>query len=409
MVATTTYKQDELDKVIKSVLSPGTFFQNQTARAFRMPTGERGRSFLQTYVWEETLVPDANGQIILASLPFYETPFVRIVKTSRESEDIQSITAKRPDAIAKFTDWMKENKIYAWRMNCQSVTVRFTGNMTNQAGNVVAATMQPSIDNKVRLTETGGMDSYARTLDRIPVTEQGVQSQARSFYTGNSVDGVYLVNRHVDANLPFTTRNSDQAKAYAGFWKSEITYKPNYGYFATDSSSGILIADDAGTGIALTAPSCTDIGVVLFSGGNADQSYRAKFVISCEFMIKPGSPFASQCDPIPPRNFQFLQALSRAASKSNYGNADSNSWGSLFSGLKKAWDFVNPIVEIASDLVPPQYAAPLKTITTVSKKLQDAANKVAKAQAPATNQQAITLPMPPIPSPRSTSRRGPPR
>lgn len=406
----TTYKQDELDKVIKSILSPGTFFQNQTARAFRMPTGERGRSFLQTFVWEETVVPDSNGQIIIASLPFYEAPFVRIEKPSRESENINKVTALRPDAIAKFTDWMKENKIYAWRMNCQSATVRFTGNLTNQAGNVVAATMQPSIDNKIRITDGGSLDSYARTMDRIPVTEQGVQSQARSFYTGNAVDGVYLVNRHVDANLPFTTRNNDQSKAYAGFWKtSGVEYKANYGYFATDESVGVLIADASGTGVPLTGPSCTDVGVILFSGGNTEQSYRVKFVMSCEFMIKPGSPYASQCDPIPARNFQFLQALSRAASKTNYGNANSNSWGSLFSGLKKAWDFVNPIVEIASDLVPPQYAAPLKTITTVSKKLQDAANKVASAQsniAPVATPMAIAAPMP---SPRNAPRRTMPR
>lgn len=377
-----------------------------------MPTGERGRSFLQTYVWEETVTPDSNGQIILVSLPFYEAPFARVIKPSRESENISTVTAMRPDAIAKFTNWMKDNKIYAWRMNCQSMTVRFTGNLTNQAGNVVAATMQPSIDNKIRLTDDGALDSYARTMDRVPVTEQGVQSQARSFYTGSAVDGVYLVNRHVDANLPYTTRNNDQSKATAGFWKtSGVTYKPNYGYFSTDDSLGISISDPSGAGIPLTAPSCTDVGVVLFSGGNNEQSYRVKFVMSCEFMIKPGSPFASQCEPIPARNFQFLQALSRAASKTNYGNANSNSWGSLFSGLKKAWDFVNPIVEIASDLVPPQYAAPLKTITTVSKKLQDAANKVASAQAssaaPASTWPTVVQPQPI--SPRNPPRRAMPR
>lgn len=346
-----------------------------------MPTGERGKSFLQTFVWEETVVPDANGQIILVSLPFYESPFARLVKPSVDSEDITSATAIRPEAIEKFRDWMKDNKIYAWRMNCQSMTVSFSGNFTNQTGTVVAATMQPAIDNKTVLSDAGILESYARTIDRVPITPQAIQSQARSFYSGKSSSGVYLVNRHVNASLPFTTRNSDQAKAYAGIWKGQaVTYKENYGYFATDANAGVPLNSKAGQGVPLTAPSCTDIGVVMFSGGNAEQSFRAKFVISCEFIIKPGSPYASQCDPIPPRNYQFLQALSKASSKANYGNADSNSWGSLFNGLKKAWDFVMPVADVVSDMLPPQYAAPLKTITSVSKQLKKAADKIGSNQ-----------------------------
>lgn len=366
--------------MIKSILSPGTFFQNQTAKAYRMPTGERGKSFLQTFVWEETLVPDANGQIIVASLPFYEAPFALLSKSAAGGDDITTATALRPESVAKFKDWMKDNKIYAWRMNCQSMTVAFTGNLTNQSGSVVAATMQPAIDTKTVLNDAGILQNYARTLDRIPVTPQAIQSQARAFYTGNAVKGVYLVNRHVDANLPFTARNSDEAKAYAGVWKgTAVTYKANYAYFATDESAGVLLKSDAGEGVPVTAPSCTDIGVVMFSGGNNAQSYRAKFVMSVEFIIKPGSPYASQCEPIPPRDFWFLQALSKASNKDNYGNADSNSWGSLFSGLKKAWDFISPVAEVVSEVLPPQYAAPLKTITSVSKKLQQAANKLSQA------------------------------
>lgn len=381
---TAVQKRAELDKVIKSILSPGTFFQNQSAKAFRLPTGERGKSFLQTFVWEETLVPDANGQIIVASLPFYEAPFARVTKSAAGGDDIVSATAIRPESVSKFKDWMKDNKIYAWRMNCQSMTVAFTGNLTNQSGSVVAATMQPAIDTKTVLTAEGILQNYARTIDRLPVTPQAIQSQARAFYTGNAVDGVYLVNRHVDANLPFTQRNSDVAKAYAGIWKgTAVAYQPNYAYFATDVNAGVLLKADA-EGVPVTAPSCTDIGVAMFTGGNEQQSYRAKFVMSVEFIIKPGSPYASQCEPIPPRNFWFLQALSRASSKDNYGNADSNSWGSLFSGLKKAWDFISPVAEVVSEVLPPQYAAPLKTITSVSKKLQQAANKI--------NQSASAMP-----------------
>lgn len=332
-------------------------------------------------------MPDANGQIILVSLPFYESPFARLVKPSAASDDITSATAIRPESVERFKDWMKDNKIYAWRMNCQSMTVSYTGNALNQGGTVVAATMQPAIDNKTVLSEAGILESYARTVDRVPVTPQAVQSQARSYYNGKASEGVYLVNRHVNATLPFTTRNSDQAKAYAGIWKGQsVTYKENFGYFATDANAGVLINDKSGAGVPLTGPSCTDIGVVMFSGGNTEQSYLAKFVVSCEFIIKPGSPYASQCDPIPPRNYQFLQALSRAASKANYGNADSNSWGSLFNGLKKAWDFVMPVADVVSDMLPPQYAAPLKTITSVSKQLKKAADKLGTQPSSGVNQ-----------------------
>lgn len=376
-----------------------------------MPTGERGKSFLQTFVWEETVVPDANGQIILASLPFYEAPFARLTKSAAGGDDITTAKAIRPEAVAKFDNWMKDNKIYAWRMNCQSMTVAFTGNLTNQSGSVVAATMQPAIDNKTVLTDTGVLQNYARTLDRIPVTPQAIQSQARAFYTGNAVKGVYLVNRHVDANLPFTTRNSDEAKAYAGIWKgTSVTYKPNCAYFATDENAGVLLKSDTDEGVPVTAPSCTDIGVAMFTGGNASQSYRAKFVMSVEFIIKPGSPYAAQCEPIPPRDFWFLQALSKASNKDNYGNADSNSWGSLFSGLKKAWDFISPVAEVVSDVLPPQYAAPLKTITSVSKKLQQAANKLSQTNAPTPEYSPVSGPQlapvaPTVPIQRDPSMR----
>lgn len=365
---------NKYNKIIKSILSPGSFFTASTAQAHRLPTGERGRSVVLTWVWVETFKADTNGQIIIASLPFAEAPFARIVKANKDSDDIQTVIASRPQPIANDDNWMKTNKVSAWRMNCQSVTCEYTGTTYDCSGRTLAASFQPTIDTKTWLNAQHGINGYARVIDSFPVTQAAIQAQARSYYTGNTVKGTYLVSRHVDSNLPYTYRNQDINKAKAGFWipDQNVTYTPVTGYLSTDATLGVPIQTADGTQIPLTAPSAMEMGVSYFDGLQAGSTVTAKFVMSVEVMIKPGSTLASQSDQVPARNFAFLQALSRAEAKPNHGDANKNSWGTFFNGLKKAWDFITPISEVAAELLPAQYAAPIKAINSVNARIRNA-------------------------------------
>lgn len=377
------------NKIIKSILSPGSFFTASTAQAHRLPTGERGRSAVLTWVWVETFKADANGQVILASLPFAEAPFARIVKTGKDADEIQMVTASRPQPLAADESWMKTNKVSAWRMNCQSVTCEYTGTALECSGRTLVASFQPTIDTKTWLNAQHGVSGYSRVVDTFPVTQSAIQAQARSYYTGNTVKGTYLVSRHVDANLPYTYRNQDINKAHAGFWvpDQDVTYTPVTGYISNDATRGVPIAGADGNGVPLTAPSAIEMGVTYFDGLQASATVTAKFVMSIEVMIKPGSTLASQSDQVPARNFAFLQALSRAECQPNHGDANKNSWGTFFNGLKKAWDFITPISEVVADVLPAQYAAPIKAINSVNSRLRNAVAK-ATGGAPTVSQQA---------------------
>lgn len=382
------------NKIIKSILSPGSYFTTSTAQASRLPTGERGRSAVLTWVWVETFKADSNGQVIIASLPFAESPFARIVKTGKDTDDILSITASRPKPLAADDNWMKTNKVSAWRMNCQSVTCEYTGTTFECSGRTLAASFQPTVDTKTWLNAQHGVSGYSRVVESFPVTQESIQAQARSYYTGNTVKGTYLVSRHVDANLPYTYRNQDINKAKAGFWipNEDVQYTPVTGYISTETTMGVAIKAQDGTGVPLTAPSAIEMGVSYFDGLQEGSTITAKFVMSIEVMVKPGSTLASQSDQVPARNFAFLHALSRAEAKPNHGDANKNSWGTFFNGLKKAWDFITPISEVVAEVLPPQYAAPVRAINSVNAKLRNAVARTSNPAVTTTSQASTTAP-----------------
>lgn len=357
-----------------------------------------------TWVWVETFTADANGQVIIASLPFAEAPFARVTKTTADGLGIASIVASRPQPLVADPGWMKTNRVAAWRMNAQSVTCEYTGTQMNCSGNTLAATFQPTIDTKTWLNANRGITGYSRIVDQLPLNFATIQSQARDYHTGPTYQGTYLVSRHVDAGLPFTYRDQDINKAHAGFWVADqnVTYEATTAFISTDETKGVEIMDSENHGIPVTAPSRIEMGVTYFDGLQAGSTITAKFVESIEVIIKPGSSLAGLSDIIPARNYQFLQALSRSEATRNHGTADMNSWGSFFEGLKKAWDVLTPISEVVAEVLPPQYAAPLKVINGVNSKLRKATG--AKQSPPKQIVDQASLPVPPKPQGRVMPR-----
>ena len=369
------------NKKIRSVLSPGTYYSSASSLAVRFPTGERARSVSLAYVWGETFTPDKNGEIILAGIPFAECPFIRITRPAASTEnEIESITAIQPKVFRDDKNLLKTKKIYGWRMNAQSMTVECVGTSLNWSGQVYAGSVPPSIDNKITINVNGGITGYARTLDHLPVTGNALSAVTRAYYSGKSADGVYIVNRHTDPSLPFTYRSNDQNKAYAGLWKPEVVdYTPTYLYAATDASAGVAVNTPEGSQIPVTASSCTDITMAIFTGLDASCSYRVKFISCMELMVKMGSDYVTMAQPIEPRSYNFLEALSRAEASTAIGEASTNSWGSFFEGLNKAWDFLTPVASAVAEALPGPQGMVAKQIAGINKKLNDTVKQVKNA------------------------------
>lgn len=368
------------NKKIRSVLSPGTYYSSANTLAVRLPTGERARSVSVAYVWSTTFNPDKNGELILAGLPFAECPFVKIVRPSNDdTNSIESITAMQPEVFRTNLNYLKDQKVYGWRMNAQSMTIECVGTMMNLAGECYAGSVPPSVDSKTRINANGGVIGYARTLDHLPVTSNSLAAVTRAFRRGKAAEGVYIVNRHVDASVPFTYRDGDFNKAYSGLWKpDQIEYVPVPLYASTDDSAGVPVKSISNQEVPVTAPSCTDITMAIFKGLQADCSYSVKFIACIEYMVKMGSPFTPMAQPIEPRSYAFLEALNRAESSKAIDKADANDWGSFFDGLNKAWDFLTPVADTVASVLPGPVGAVAKQIAGINKKLNDAAKKVAK-------------------------------
>lgn len=371
------------NRKIRSILSPGTYYSSSNTLAVRLPTGERARSVSLAYVWSSTFQPDKNGELIFAGLPFAECPFVRIVRPDNsDTNAIESITAQQPEVIKKDANWLKTNKVYGWRMNAQSMTIECNGNVTLFSGETYSGSVPPSIDSKTRINETGGVTGYARTLDHLPVTPDSLASVTRAYRKGKASEGVYIVNRHTDASLPFTYRDGDFNKAYSGLWKDTgITYVPVPLYASTDDSAGIQVTNAAGQSVPVTAPSCTDITVTIFKGLQPSCAYSVKFIACVELMVKMGSPFVPMAQPIEPRSYVFLEALNRAEASKAVDKADANDWGSFFDGLSKAWDFLTPVADTVASALPGPAGMVAKQIAGINKKLNDTVKQIKKTTA----------------------------
>lgn len=369
------------NKKIRSVLSPGTYYSSASSLAVRFPTGERARSVSLAYVWGETFTPDKNGEIILAGIPFAECPFIRIVRPpASQDNEIESILAIQPKVFKDDDNFLKTKKIYGWRMNAQSMTVECVGTSLNWSGQVYAGSVPPSIDNKITINANGGITGYARTLDHLPVTGNALSAVTRAYYSGKSADGVYIVNRHTDPSLPFTYRSNDENKAFAGLWKPDtVQYTPTNLYAATDASAGVPINTPEGQNVPVTANSCTDITMAILTGLDASCSYRVKFISCIELMVKMGSDFVTMAQPIEPRSYNFLEALSRAEASTAIGEASTNSWGSFFDGLNKAWDFLTPVANVVAEALPGTPGMIAKQIAGINKKLNDTVKQVKSA------------------------------
>lgn len=368
------------NRKIRSVLSPGTYYSSANTLAVRLPTGERARSVSVAYVWSTTFEPDKNGELIIAGLPFVECPFAKIVRpANNDTNSIESITALQPEVFKKDANYLKTQKIYGWRMNAQSMTVECVGNVTTFAGEAYAGSVPPSVDSKTRINANGGVVGYARTLDHLPVTPDALAAVTRAYRRGKAAEGVYIVNRHVDASLPFTYRDGDFNKAYSGLWKPDvIEYVPVNLYASTDDTAGIPVKSVSNQDVPVTAPSCTDITMTIFKGLQAGCSYSVKFIACVEYMVKMGSTFTPMAQPIEPRSYAFLEALSRAEASKAIDRADANDWGSFFDGLSKAWDFLTPVADTVATALPGPVGAVAKQIAGINKRLNDTVKQMKK-------------------------------
>lgn len=382
------------NKKIKSVLSPGTYYTSASSLAVRLPTGERARSVSIAYVWSDTFQPDKNGELIIAGLPFAEVPFARIVRPANDNKNsIETITALQPKVFSDDLNYFKTQRVYGWRMNAQSVTIECVGNMTTYAGEVFSGSIPPSIDTKTRISETGGITGYARTLDHLPVTPDSLSSVTRAYRHDKAVTGAYAVNRHTDAALPFTYRKDDINKAYSGLWKpTEVQYTPIALYAATDDSLGVPVLNAANSNVPVSAQSCTDITMTIFKGLQAECSYSAKFIMCIELMVKMGSPFTPLAQPIEPRSYVFLEALNRAEASRALDKADANDWGSFFDGLNKAWDFITPVANNIAAAIPGPVGTVAQQIAGINKKLNDTVKAIRKQSTAATQPVQILQP-----------------
>lgn len=98
-------------------------------------------------------------------------------------------------------------------------------------------------------------------------------------------------------------------------------------------------------------------------------------------MVKMGSTFTPMAQPIEPRSYAFLEALSRAESSKAIDRADANDWGSFFDGLSKAWDFLTPVADTVASALPGPVGAVAKQIAGMNKKLNDTVKQMKKTAA----------------------------
>lgn len=382
--------------ILRAVVSPGSYFGKANSQPVRMPTGERTKSTAFVYQMEIPFEPDTNSEIILVTTPFIEAPLIRIVRAPATGPDaIASATAYQYENLGN-DDALKSLKVYAWRLNAQSATLRYTGNVVNAQGAITAATIPPSHDNKVYVTDNGGIDSYARTLDHVPVTDSTLTSIARARYTGDAQHGAYLVNRHFDATLPFTYRNSDQNKATSGIWNTSgtVTYKTNALYFSTDAQAGVPVKNSSGQLVGTTAASCMDLGIIIVTGLQPGASFKLKMYSAVEYIQKPKSGNETFSAPIPARDYRFLSALSRAENVANFGPEEANDWGSFFKGLNKVWDVATPIIDAVASSAPGPVGAVAQTISSVNKQLREIKNQVAQQKKAKPVEQIVYQPVP---------------
>lgn len=397
----------QMTPFLKFVISPGTLNADTVTPVGPLPTGGNMlvNSLVKQYVVDMT--PDPSGSIVVLGLPFFEAPFVRIMLDAQGNFDtwypFQLPDFEFDPASSATKDPLKVNKFYAYRFTGQSMTGHFTGAPLNAQGSVSAWYQPLSVDTKTCYNSAAGANplSYIRTLDRVPIHSNEIASVTKNQYSGDAVNGIYIVNRHTDRSVPFTYRNCDLNKSTVtnyfvdGDAIDDITSPKtvsNYLAFADDSTPGEFLYDKTGNyPLPVSAPTCMDVTGVIFQNLAPNQPVTFKFTVGIELVPKMGCKTISFAQQMPAFNEQFLRSLAEAELRlKRIGTAKDNDIGSFFSTLDKIVSGAAGVAKVIAPALPPAFGAAVSAISNTLPKITNALNNATNAakSAAASAQQA---------------------
>lgn len=386
---------DKKKQFIKFVCSPGTAASFIDGPNMVCPTGEKSLVMREMRMKQITLKPDADGKIIILNTPFFEAPFVRI----ETSNDI--ITNWYAFQLPGYpsVDPLKDNQIYAWRMIANSVTGVCNAAPIEATGSVTVASLPLSLDIKhvYDLAVDPNISTpiaFSRCLDYIPLSADAVAGITNQFTTHKAVEGSYCVLKHTNPDIPFTYRDSDMNKATFNVYRYDANknLSPTNGNpplevsnileFANQTYPGMACRNEDQTRpLAVTAPSCMNLGLTIFSGLKVNTPYTFKSVVAWEFIPKMNSSKISQCRQMEPKDPFFLHILNCMELRTrSYGTAADNSLGTFVKGLLEWAGQASPYVkEIAAALpLPPKVQVVVDRVTEMVPKINQAVQKVSQ-------------------------------
>lgn len=386
---------DKKKQFIKFVCSPGTAASFIDGPNMVCPTGEKCLVMREMRMKQITLKPDADGKIIILNTPFFEAPFIRV----ETQNDV--ITKWYAFQIPGYpgVDPLKENQIYAWRMIANSVTGVCNAAPIEATGSVTVASLPLSLDIKHVYAPAADPNiitpiAFSRCLDYIPLTADAIAGITNQFTTHKAVEGSYCVLKHTDPDLPFTYRDSDMNKATFNVYRYDNggNLSPTDGQppvevsnvleFANANTYGTAcLNEDQSKVLAVSAPSCMNLGLTIFSGLKANTPYTFKSVVAWEFVPKMNSSKISQCRQMEPKDPFFLHILNCMELRTrSYGTAADNSLGTFVKGILEWAGQASPYVkEIAAALpLPPKVQVVVDRVTEMVPKINQAVQKVSQ-------------------------------
>lgn len=390
---------DKKREFIKFVCSPGTAGSYLDAPNMVCPTGEKCMVMREMRMRQITLKPDDTNRIIVLNTPFFEAPLIHVQMNANGIAKIQAYQLPgypSSDATGNVTDQLKANEIYGWRMIANSVTGVCDAAPIDATGNVTVASIPLSLDNKVVYSASANPGevnpvSFARCLDYIPFSANDIAGITNQFTTHKAIDGSYCVLKHTDPHLPFVYRNSDMNKATFNVYRYNTTgLEPtqattttceNRLCFANASYVGCGVVDENDYSLPVTAPSCMNLGLTIFSGLKPNTPFTFKMVVAWEFIPKMNSSKIAQCRPMEPIDPFFMHVLNLAELRTrSYGTAADNSLGTFLKGMVAILSKASPFVkEIASVLpLPGPVKMVVDKVTDIIPKVNSAIEKVNK-------------------------------
>lgn len=337
--------------------------------------------------------PDEHGSIIVLNTPFMEAPFIRIYLDA--DGVFKSWEARQLPGYESFTtnvhDPLKRENIYAYRMVANSLTGYNMTAPLNQSGSVTVANLPMSLDLKsiYQNAQTANPLQYIRCLDYLPLSSAGVANITNSFLVSSATEGSYICLRHTDPHIPFSYRNSDQAKATFDVYYNDTTTGilpaqttiTNYLAWADKDDYG-KYCTVGGSPIGVTYPSKMDLGITVYEGLPTTAELTFKGMAAWEFIPKMNSSKINQSVPMPPLDPVFIDALNAAElTCSSFGVASDNGFGTFIKSLVNKVTEYTPLIKKVAGVLPPQISGVVNAVADAIPKVNSVVNSLVKDNA----------------------------